>query len=165
MAAPERYHGLLVMNTTLATADAPLSPGFVAWREMCARNPGFGVGRLLARGNPHLSPGECAAYDAPFPDLGHRAALRAFPQRVPEGPDDDGASVSREARRFWSRDWSGRSLMAVGVQDPVLGPPVMEALRGVIRGCPDPLLLPEAGHFVPEHGASVAQAAVRYFRA
>lgn len=161
--APWRYHGLLVMNTTLATGDSPLSPGFVAWREMCARHPEFGVGRLLARGNPQLRPDECAAYDAPFPDRGHRAALRAFPQRVPAHPDAEGAAVSREARRFWSQQWTGKSLMAVGVLDPVLGVPVMLALRTVIRGCPDPLLLPQAGHFVQEHGAPVAQAAVGYF--
>lgn len=164
MAAPQRYHGLLVMNTTLGTGDVPLSPGFVAWREMCAKNPGFGVGRLFARGNPQLGPAECAAYDAPFPDGGHRAALRAFPAMVPDAPDAQGAAVSREARDFLSRQWTGRTFMAVGAQDPVLGVPVMEALRGQIRGCPEPMVLPQAGHFVQEHGAAIAREAVGYFR-
>ena len=36
-----------------------------------------------------------------------------------ETPDADGASVSRQAREFLSTAWSGRSMMAVGVQDPV----------------------------------------------
>ena len=44
--------------------------------------------------------------------------------------------------------------MAIGMQDPVLGPPVMQALAQTIRGCPPPLELPEAGHFVQEHGAA-----------
>lgn len=83
MAMPDRFGGLLVMNTLLATGDAPLPQGFVDWRAMCRDKPLYGVGRLLARGNPHLSPAECAAYDAPFPDKGYRAALRAFPERVP----------------------------------------------------------------------------------
>ena len=48
---------------------------------------------------------------------------------VPDRPDADGAAVSREAREFWSKRWTGRSLMAVGAQDPVLGLPVMQALR------------------------------------
>jgi len=164
MAAPQRYAGLLVMNTTLGTGDVPLSPGFLAWREMCARNPGFDVGRLFARGNPHLSPDECAAYDAPFPDRGHRAALRAFPPMVPESPEADGAAISRAARDFWSSQWQGRTLMAIGAQDPVLGVPVMEALRRQIRGCPEPLVLAQAGHFVQEHGEAIAEAAVGYFR-
>ncbi len=164
MAAPARYKGLLVMNTTLATGDAPLSPGFIAWREMCAKNPLFDVARLFARGNPHMSPDECAAYNAPFPDAGHRAALRAFPALVPEFADSDGAAVSRQAREFWSQQWAGSTLMAIGGQDPVLGVPVMDALRAVVRGCPEPMVLPQAGHFVQEHGQAIAQAAVGYLR-
>ena len=164
MAAPQRYRGLLVMNTTLGTGDAPLSPGFVAWREMCAKNPEFDVARLFARGNPHLSAEDCAAYNAPFPDRGHRAALRAFPPMVPDSLDADGAAVSREAREFLAERWEGRTLMAVGVQDPVLGLPVMNQLRQAMRGCPEPMVLEQAGHFVQEHGETIAQAAVGYFR-
>ena len=163
MDAPERYDGLLVMNTTLGTGDAPLSPGFLAWRDMCAKNPEFDVGRLFARGNPHRSPEECAAYDAPFPDAGHRAALRAFPPMVPARPDANGAAVSRAAREFLATQWQGRTLMAVGAQDPVLGTGVMEALRAQIRGCPEPMV-PQAGHFVQEHGEEIARRAVGYFR-
>ncbi len=165
MAAPRRYRGLLVMNTTLATGEVPLSPGFVAWRNMCAQNPEFDVARLFARGNPHMSAPECAAYNAPFPDRGHRAALRAFPPMVPEHADDEGAALSRQARDFWSTEWQGQSLMAIGLQDPVLGEPVMQALHAQIRHCPEPLRLPQAGHFVQEHGLSIAQAAVRHFAA
>jgi tRNA(adenine34) deaminase len=164
MAAADRYRGLLVMNTILATGDAPLSPGFLAWREMCAKNPEFDVARLFARGNPQMTLEECAAYNAPFPDRGHRAALRAFPAMVPEKPEDDGAAVSRSAREFWSSQWTGQTLMAVGAQDPVLGPPVMKGLQQIIRGCPEPMVLQQAGHFVQEHGEEIARAAVGYFR-
>jgi tRNA(adenine34) deaminase len=163
MEAPERYRGLLVMNTTLATGEVPLSPGFLAWRAMCAQNPDFNVARLFSRGNPHMSAAECEAYEAPFPDRGHLAALRAFPALVPEHLDDDGAAVSRRARDFWLNNWQGRSFMAIGQQDPVLGEPVMRALQRQIRGCPEPMLLPQAGHFVQEHGEAIAQAAVRHF--
>ena len=163
MAAPGRYRGLLVMNTTLATGDLPLSSGFLAWREMCAKNPGFDVARLLARGNPQLSASECAAYSAPFPDGGHRAALRAFPAMVPERRDDDGAAISRDARDFWRHRWQGQTLMAIGTRDPVLGEPVMRQLALSIRGCPEPILLPDAGHFVQEQGERLAQQACRHF--
>lgn len=163
MAAPGRYRGVLVMNTMLATGDKPLSPGFLAWREMCANKPDFEVGRLLARGNSQMRQEECAAYDAPFPDRGHRAALRAFPCMVPESEDADGAAVSRQAREFWRHDWSGQTLMAVGMQDPVLGWPVMQELQQIIQGCPEPMRLEAAGHFVQEQGEPIAQAAVRHF--
>jgi tRNA(adenine34) deaminase len=163
MAAPQRYTGLLAMNTMLATGEAPLTPGFLAWRSMCAKNPGFDVARLFARGNPQMSEAECAAYMAPFPDSGHRAALRAFAPMVPEFEQSDGAEVSRQARTFWRTQWSGRSFMAVGAQDPVLGLPVMQQLQAIIRGCPPPMVLEHAGHFVQEHGESIAREALRHF--
>ena len=161
MAAAQRYQGLLVMNTTLATGLQPLSPGFLAWRQMCADKPLFDVGQLLARGNPQMSHAECEAYNAPFPDAGHRAALRAFPPMVPEFSDSEAAEVSRQAQHFWQYQWTGKSLMVIGLQDPVLGEAVMRDLHTHIRGCPAPVLLPHAGHFVQEHGAHVAQLALQ----
>ena len=160
MACPDRFRGLLVMNTYLATADSPLPEGFVQWRAMCQARPDFGIGRLLGRGNPHLTPAECAAYDAPFPSLAHRAATRAFPDMVPEHPDADGVALSRQAARFWAEAWAGRSMMAIGEQDPVFTPAVMERLRQGIRGCPPPLRIPEGGHFVQEHGEVIAARAL-----
>lgn len=163
MACPERFAALLVMNTLLATGDAPLPAGFVDWRAMCRDKPLYGVGRLLLRGNPHLSAAECAAYDAPFPDKGYRAALRAFPERVPASVDAPGAALSRQARDFWQHRWQGQSLMVIGARDPVLGPATMHELQRHIRGCSAPAVLPDAGHFVQEHGAPVARLAVEYF--
>jgi pimeloyl-ACP methyl ester carboxylesterase len=40
--------------------------------------------------------------------------------------------------------------MVIGMQDPVLGPPVMRALAQLIRDCPAPIEVAEAGHFVQE---------------
>ena len=143
MAAPHRYSALLAMNTTLATGDVPLTAGFLAWRAMCARNPDFDVARLFARGNAQMSEAECAAYMAPYPNSGHRAALRAFAPMVPEFEGSDGAPVSRQAREFWREQWVGKSFMAVGAQDPVLGLPVMQQLQHIIRGCPPPMVRSE----------------------
>lgn len=163
MAAPSRYRGLLAMNTLLATADAPLSPGFLAWREMCAKNPGYDPARLLARACPGLSAAECEAYGAPFPDRGHRAALRAFPGLVPEHLDDDGAHLSRQAGMFWQDRWAGRSMVAVGLKDPVLGEPVMRTLIARLGGEVKLCQLPDAGHFVPEQAPDLARQACDFF--
>ncbi|HYF60317.1 MAG TPA: haloalkane dehalogenase [Burkholderiaceae bacterium] len=165
MEMPERFTGLVVMNTTLGTGDAPLTPGFLDWRAYVARTPDLDCGRLLARSVGTLSAAEAAAYEAPFPDARHKAGVRRFPQLVPDAPDAPGAAISRRARDWWSRSWSGRTLMAIGEADPVLGPPVMEALRGTIRGCPPPMRLPAAGHFVQEWGEPIAEEAVRRWRA
>jgi tRNA(adenine34) deaminase len=163
MSAAHRYMGLLVMNTTLATGDVPLSEGFLAWRDWCNSRPLFDLGQLLRRGNPDLSAAEAAGYNAPFPDKGFRAALRAFPNLVPEFPESVGAAMARQAAAFLRNDWAGRSLMAIGQKDPVLGEPVMRQLQSQIRGCGEPLLLADSGHFVQEQGRAIAQAAVRHF--
>jgi tRNA(adenine34) deaminase len=164
MAMPQRFSGLLVMNTTLTTGATPLSEGFKSWRAWCKDNPDFDVGKLFARGNKHLSPEESNAYNRPFTDKGHRAALHAFPPMVPEHEHSPGAEIARQAAEFWKHDWQGQSLMAIGLQDPVLGEPVMRALQKNIRNCPEPMLLPQAGHFVQEHGQSIAEAAVQLFQ-
>lgn len=161
MAAPARYVGLLVMNTYLATAEVPLPEGFLHWRAMCRDKPDFAISRLFSRGNPHLTAAECAAYDAPFPSMAHRAATQAFPEMVPEHPSADGVGASREAAVFWRERWQGRSMMVVGAQDPVFTPAAMERLRQQIRGCPPPMLIADGGHFVQERGEPIAVEAVR----
>ena len=80
-------------------------------------------------------------------------------------PDSEGAAGAPRARAFWRSQWAGQSLMAIGQQDQVLGPPVMQALRAQIRNCPEPMLLEQAGHFVQEHGEPIAREAVRVFGA
>lgn len=160
---PNRITRLVVMNTILGTGDQPLPEGFVAWRDWAARNPDLSAGKLLGRACAHLSPTECAAYDAPYPDARYKAGVRRFPQLVPDRPDAPGAAVSRAARAFWRSRWDGESLMAIGMQDPVFVPSVMRALQADIRGCEHVLEIGEAGHFVQEWGAVVARAAVRRF--
>ncbi len=55
--------------------------------------------------------------------------------------------------------------MAVGMADPVLGPPVMEELRKHLRGCPEPLQIEGGGHFVQEWGEEIARWAISEFAA
>ena len=161
MAMPTRFTRLLVMNTTLATGD--LTEGFKAWRAYSNSQPDLAVGKLLRRGKREMGEAEAAGYDAPFPDATFKAALRAFPNLVPDGADAPGAAISREAQAFWQQRWTGDSFVAVGLQDPVLGGPTMAALRQCIRGCPPAMEVTEGGHFVPEWGAPIAQAALAHF--
>ncbi len=163
LAMSERFIGLLAMNTTLGTGARPLSPGFLDWRAWVAKNPDMAVGKLMSRTCPQLSTGEIAAYDAPFPDVRYKAGVRRFPQIVPDHPDAQGASLSRQARDWWRDSWQGKTLMAVGMTDPVLGPAVMRELAWNIRNCPEPMQVSNAGHFVPEWGADVARSALQVF--
>ena len=110
-----------------------------------------------------MTDAEIAAYDAPFPDQSFKAGVRRFPAMVMTDPDMEGVNTSKTASQFWRENWNGESFMAIGEQDPVLGVDVMQHMRRVIRNCPEPMLLPNAGHFVQEWGGEVAQAALEHF--
>ncbi len=160
MAMPDRFEALLVMNTTLGTGDQPLSQGFLDWRDFSNRSPDMDIARLMKRACPHITAAEAAAYAAPYPDTASKAGVRAFPNLVPDRPDAPGAAVSRQARDFWRNGWMGKSLMAIGMKDPVLGPSVMRSLHGHIRNCPAPLEIADGGHFLQEWGETIARRAV-----
>lgn len=171
LSAPARYTRLIVMNTGLPCGEeAP--PGFAAWRAFNRSQPDLAVGALMQRATPTLTDAEARAYDAPFPDQSYKAGVRRFPELVMlreagkdlTGPASEGVETSLKARAFWSQDWRGESFMAIGMQDPVLGPPAMRALKSMIRGCPEPMEIVEAGHFVQEWGGPIAQAALRSFK-
>jgi pimeloyl-ACP methyl ester carboxylesterase len=165
LALPGVVTRLIIMNTAFGTGDVPLGQGFLDWRAFSNSRPDMDVAALMKRSTPALTPEEAAAYGAPFPDVQYKAGVRRFPNLVPDAPDADGAAISREARAWWSTAWDGPSFMAVGMQDPVLGPTVMKHVRKLIRGCPAPLELATAGHFVQEQGDVVARTALAAFSA
>jgi len=171
MAAPDRYTRLLVMNTGLPAGE-PAGKGFADWRSYNRANPDLNVGALLKRATPILSSAEVDAYNAPFPDQAYKGGVRRFPELVmlKENKDDDltaiaseGVKTSLKARKFWSEDWAGDSFMAIGMQDPVLGPPAMHMLRKMINNCPEPMEVADGGHFVQEWGEPIAKAALDKF--
>lgn len=59
---------------------------------------------------------EKQALDAPFPDAGHRAALRAFARWRGEG---GGIAPTGAGRDFWHNAWAGRSLFVTAADGSV----------------------------------------------
>ena len=155
----DRLARLLVMNTVIADG-MPLGAGFDAWRSYAARTPDLPAGAILHRSAPHLTPGDVAAYDAPFPSIKYKAGARAFPTLVPTSSDMAGADLGRASKQYWRDVWVGSSFMAYGAADPVFTPVMMEELRTGIAGCPPAHVVPEGGHFVQEWGAEIARAAL-----
>ncbi len=160
---PGRFERLLIMNTALATAESRLTDGFYAWRDYSNANPDMDIARLMRRSCPSLGADEAAAYGAPFPDVRYKAGVRRFPNMVPDSPEAEGVARSRRARDWWRSQWQGQTFMAIGATDPVLGLPVMQALAKIIRGCPEPYVHAEAGHFVQEWGEDIARRALAAF--
>jgi pimeloyl-ACP methyl ester carboxylesterase len=158
----DRFKRLIVMNTGIAVGES-MGEGFAAWRSFMAGRPDVDVAALMKRGTPILNDAEAAAYAAPFPDARYKAGVRMFPKLVMTDPGMEGIDVSREAAAFWSNAWRGQTFMAYGAKDPVFSLDAMQKLRSQIHGCPEPMIVPDAGHFVQEWGAAIAEAALRHF--
>ncbi|MEL6378684.1 MAG: haloalkane dehalogenase [Pseudomonadota bacterium] len=164
MERPSRYSRLLVMNTFLPVGE-DAGPGFLAWRAFNKANPDLDIAMLMKRGTPSLSDAEADAYGAPFPEERYKAGVRRFPELVMvKGGSTEGIDTSFSAREFWSERWDGESFMAIGQQDPVITEDSMRSLHSLIRNCPEPLLLEDAGHFVQEWGERVANAGLDHFK-
>jgi haloalkane dehalogenase len=169
-AMPERFARLIIMNTTFATGE-PLDPSQTDWevlsqqrRDRWLAMTDVDIQSIILSASPTATQTIAAAYDAPFPDPNYEAGARRFPVIVPITPDEEGAAISREAMAWWGSQWNGPSFMAVGAQDQLLGPDVMNIMKTLIRNCPEPMVVAGAGHFVQEDaGAEVAEAALRAF--
>jgi haloalkane dehalogenase len=157
-----RLERLIVMNTGLGLGRG-MTEGFKMWKAYALSTPDLPIGALIARGTPHLTEAEIAAYDAPYPGPEYKAGAQVFPALVPVEPHMEGVDVSVAAARFWSEEFAGKSFMAIGMADPVLGPPAMMSLHKVIRGCPPPMEIADGGHFVQEWGEPIARAALESF--
>ena len=172
MEAADRYTRLIVMNTGLPGGEEA-GEGFSAWRTFNRSQPDLDVAGLMQRSTSVLSDAEAAAYAAPFPDQSYKGGVRRFPELVmmkEKGADNltplskEGVETSLKAREFWKNEWTGESFMAIGMQDPVLGAPAMHFLRSMIKNCPEPMEVADAGHFVQEWGEPIAKSALEKFR-
>lgn len=158
----QRLGNLIIMNTGLGIGMTP-SEGFMAWKEYALNTPDLPIGELIARGTPHLTAEEIAAYNAPFPSPEYKAGAQVFPALVPIAPDMEGVETSKKAAAYWSTQFNGKSFMAIGAADPVLGVGPMKKLGALIKGCPEPMIIEDGGHFVQEWGEDIAKAAVKSF--
>ncbi|MEM9139662.1 MAG: haloalkane dehalogenase [Pseudomonadota bacterium] len=163
MEMPDRFKRLLIMNTGLMAGPVN-SPAFEEWKSDIVSNPDVPVHFVMQKYEPIINDAEAAAYAAPFPGQRYKAGVRMFPKLIATTMDAPGVATSQRAAKFWSEEWRGESFMAIGMMDKMLGPDVMNFMRTVIRGCPEPMEIPDGGHFVQESGGPlIAEKALAYF--
>lgn len=158
---PERFKRLLIMNTGIMTGE--VDEAFLDWKALIDSSPDVPIGEVFRRNAPGITEDEVRAYEAPFPDQAYKAGVRKFPSLVATRVDFPGVETSLKAIPFWSERWQGETFMAVGMLDEMLGPSVMTQMQAMIKGCPAPMELPGAGHFVQEQGEEVARQALKHF--
>lgn len=159
---PERFNRLLIMNTGIMTGEVS-DEAFDEWKALIDSDHDVPIEEVFKRNAPGISDAEAAAYEAPFPDATYKSGVRKFPALVATHPDFPGVETSLKALPFWSEQWNGETFMAVGMLDAMLGPAVMTHMQALIKGCPEPLEMPNAGHFVQEQGEIVAERALQSF--
>ena len=95
---PDRFAGVALSNGGLPEGQ-PAPRAFAIWRAFSRFSPVFPIGRIVNAGAKRsLTPGEIAAYDAPFPARASKVAARVFPSFVPLG---DNVAVP-DQKRAWA---------------------------------------------------------------
>ncbi len=160
-AMKERFKRLIIMNTGLLM-EPVTQPAFLEWKNDIVEPDELALDTFMKKYAPTIDDEEAQAYAAPFPDASYQAGVRKMPKMV-ANPDQACIDISTAAVPFWSAQWDGETFMAIGMKDEMLGPIVMNHMQALIKGCPAPLEVSEAGHFVQEFGVEVANAALKQF--
>lgn len=159
---PERFKRLIIMNTGLLVEPVS-SPEFLKWHDDIVLPNELNLASFFNKYAPTIDSDEASAYASPYPDASYQAGVKKFPKIV-AAPDPQCVKISTRAFQFWKSEWQGESFMAIGMKDKMLGPTVMNFMQSVIKNCPEPLEINNAGHFVQEFGDTVAVAALKHFK-
>ena len=164
---PERFARIVLANGGLPTGTEEIPRAFKIWRAFAKYSPWFPIGRIVKAGCAlGLTPGEVAAYDAPFPSSRYRVAARLFPTFVPTTPDDPERANNEQAWELFKR-WEKPFLTLFSNRDPVTrgGHRIWQKLVPGAQGQPHAVTR-GAGHFLQEDkGAEVAAAMLAFMKA
>jgi haloalkane dehalogenase len=161
---PDRFARVVAANTGLPTGDQPMPDVWLRFREVVRAAPVLSVSRLVQSGcRTTLPPEVLAAYDAPFPDRSHAAAVRAMPDLVPATPDNPASAANRAAWRQLAT-WDKPFLVAFSDRDPITGAmaPVLKRSVPGAAGRQHPVLS-GAGHFLQEDAGGELGAIIAAF--
>lgn len=149
-AAPDLFDRVIAANTALPIGTG-WSEGFRSWLEFSQGVPQFPAGGILKGGSVReLSPGEIAAYDAPFPDESYKSGARVFPRLVPITPEHASVDENKAAWRSLEK-FEKPFLTAFSDKDAVTqgGEAIFQQRVPGARNQPHRIIR-NAGHFLQE---------------
>lgn len=102
---PDRVGRIATLDTAIDPRETWMSEAWVRFREFVERTDDFPTGAIMRatcfRG---LSDEVAAAYDAPFPTVGSKAALKGLPLSVPRLQDEEQVAPYEDLRDALRRD-------------------------------------------------------------
>jgi len=147
---PERFARVIASNTGLPTGDGE-SEFMKMWVGMMRAATTFPLAEMLPPGMVHeITPGELAAYVAPFPSDAYMAGIVSFPLLIAVQPDNPGVPLNREAWKSLER-FDKPFLTLFGELDPVAkgADKAMQKRIPGAKGQPHQVF-PQAHHFIQE---------------
>jgi haloalkane dehalogenase len=163
---PGRFARICAANTGLPDGLHRMPPEWWRFRDFVARTPDLPIGFLVSMAVVDPMPPEVvAAYDAPFPDASYKAGALAFPDLIPQSPEDPATPANQRAWEVLSA-WDKPFLCAFSDNDPITrggDRPFLERVPGA-QGQPH-TTISGGGHFLQEdRGAELAQVVVAWMR-
>jgi haloalkane dehalogenase len=148
---PERFDRVCAANTGLPDGSRRLPDAWWQFRDFVATAAELPVGRLVAGGVVTPLPEEVvAAYDAPFPDETYKAGARAFPDLIPQSPDNPATPDNQRAWAVLER-FEKPFLCAYSDRDPITAGADRPFRSRVPGAAGQPHTTVEgAGHFIQE---------------
>ncbi|HUA89480.1 MAG TPA: haloalkane dehalogenase [Steroidobacteraceae bacterium] len=155
---PQRFRAVLAANTLLPNCEAPprgvadwpgaIIENWVATANAATDLPVSAIIAGVCRNPP--SAAALAAYDAPFPDARHKAAVLAFPGLIPIRPEMPGIAQNREVWAVLER-FTRPFVTAFSDADPTTAP-WAEVFRARVPGAAGQphAVIRDAGHFLQE---------------
>jgi len=163
---PLRFDNLVAANTGLPDGLHRLPEEWWRFRDFVARTEDLPNGFLVSAGVVDPMPPEvAAAYDAPFPDPSYKMGPRAFPDLIPQDPDNPATAANQAAWRVLEQ-WDKPVLCAFSDSDPITrgGDRMLISRIPGAAGQPHTTIA-GAGHFLQEdRGPELAQVIVAWLR-
>ena len=164
---PGRFARVVAANTGLPDGLHRLPEEWWAFRNFVMRTDPLPVGFLVSAGcTTPMSPEVQAAYEAPFPDGSYQAGARAFPDLIPQDPENPATPDNQRAWEVFSQLWAKPFLCAYSDSDPITrgaDKPFRDRVPGA-QGQPHTTIA-GAGHFLQEDaGPELATVVVDWLR-
>lgn len=162
----DRFDNLVAANTGLPDGLHRLPEEWWRFRDFVARTEDLPIGFLVSAAVVDPMPAEVVAgYEAPFPDASYKMGARAFPDLIPQDPDNPATPANQAAWRVLEQ-WDKPVLCAFSDQDPITrgGERMLISRIPGAQGQPHTTIA-GGGHFLQEdRGPELAQVVIDWLQ-